>query len=543
MHGWRRSVVALIGLVAVLFAGGGCAPRVAATGQKLADPSQPLQTALEKLKKDNYTGIQNNTITVSSATQCFYSKAGKDAKGVSDQAVCGPIRRLGLSDDQVWDRYGLTFSSDSDGNAVAEVGTRTAQGVAVDTSLLVSPSGDKPSAVDDVPAPRAPQTLVTDRAVAVAGNATPPGLDFAPPVKPVTLITPAAKVAVTGVAEPENVPGALVAGQDDPAGQVAYYLPAPGQKLYAYQLDISAPPAVAASTSVGGAPDDHDPSTVLKLRAGSSKLAIVDQTGATDAASTLTVPCAADGSTSYPCTPRSTTITVLATVPANEPVSLAATSDGAEQSVDLGSGELTSTVSTVEYRGSKLTGKVGKRLKTDPYRVHLQVPVDESSGKTDGKTPDKSAGTPTSDATPGDEQHTDQPTTKKITAEARWSMKIDSVGLTAFDPALGWAPEGQAWLIVSSSKYKHHEDGATFTDHRAAGLTVTVDGVDHPVKAPSDDVLAGRSDADVNWAFAVPADASSATLTFRPTGTVTADGVTQDFTSDETATLKIDLPH
>ncbi|QGN35048.1 hypothetical protein [Microlunatus sp. Gsoil 973] len=535
--------MALIGVVAVLIAGSGCAPRVAATGQKLADPAQPLETALTLLKKDNYTGIQNNTVTVSSATECFYSKAGKDAKGVSDQVVCGPIRRLGLSDDRVWDRYRLSFASDSDGNAVATVGTHTAQGVAVDTGLLVSPSGDKPSPASDVPAPRAPQSLVTNRAVAVAGNATPPGLDFTAPAKPVSVITPAATIAVTGVAEPKNVPGALVAGQDNPAGQAAYHLPAPGQKLYALQLKISTPADATVPASSGSPTKDHDPSTALKLLAGTTRLPIVDQTGAAGSSSTLTIPCAASSSGTYPCAPRTTVITVLATVPANEPVSLSATTDGAGQSVDLAGGQLTSTVSTVEYQRSKLTGKIGKRLKTDPYQVQLEVPA----GETDRNTPTEKQPTakPTDGATAGADRQdpTGQQKPKKITAEARWALKINSVGLTGFDPALGWAPAGQAWLIVSTTKYKHHEDGATFTDHRAASLSITVDGVAHPVKAPTDDALAVHPDTDVNWAFAVPADAPSATLTFRPTGTVSADGVTQDFTSDQTASLKIDLPH
>lgn len=534
-------MLALAGVGAVLIATGGCAPKVASTGQKLADPSQPLQTALDRLKHDNYAGIQNNSITVSSATECFYTKASKDAKGISDQAVCGPIRRLGLSDDRVWDRYQLTFKSDSDGNAVATVGGHTAQGVSVDTGLLISPTGDKPAAATDVPAPQAPQTSITDHAVAVAENATPAGLTFTPPAKPVKLITPAATITVTGVAQPRNVPGALVAGQNDPAGKAAYYRPASGQKLYAYQLQISRPPDAGLPATTAGSTQPKDPSTSVELRAGGKAVPISDQTGASNASSTLEIPCANSGPAAYPCKPKSTRITVLATVPATGPVSLAADSAGGKQSVDLGTGAVTSNVSTIEYDRAHLKSKIGKRLKTNPYLVKLQIPT--AQNPTAQNPAGQTSTGQTSNGQTGQGQKGQSQKPKTITAEARWSMRVDSVSLAGYDPTLGWAPKGQAWMIVSTSRYKHKEFGATFTDHRAESLTATVDNAGQPVKAPSDADLGQHPAADVNWAFAVPDDAASATITFRPTGTVSADGVSAAFTSDQTDTLQVDLPH
>ncbi|GGL77284.1 hypothetical protein GCM10011575_39480 [Microlunatus endophyticus] len=554
MRGWRRSVAALIGVGAVLAVSAGCAPKVASTGQKLADPSAALSTALAKLKKDNYAGIQNNSITVSNSTACFYAKAGKDAKGVSDQAVCGPIRRLGLSDAQVWDRYQLSFTSNSDGDAVATVGDHTAQGVAVDTSLLVSASDVKPAAVSDVPAPRAPQTSVTNRAVAVADNAQPAGLAFSKPDKPVTVITPSAKVSVIGVAQPKDVPDALVAGQHDPAGQAAYYLPATGQKLYAYQLQISAPPSSSVPAATSGSTTTPDLSTGLALRSGSTDIAISDQTGASGASSTLAVPCAASGSAAYPCEPRTTRITVLATVPASGTVSLVSKSAGASQAVDLASGAVTGSVSSVEYQRTKLTTKINKSVKTDTYHARINVP-----GTTPGASPGASS-TPTSTPTPsstatstpsptstpsGDPkgQQTPPAKPKVITADGRWSLTVDSVGITGYDPALGWAPSGQAWVILKTSDYTQKTKGATFGLNRPASLSLTVDNTVHPVKSPTEADLTAHPATDITWAFEVPADATAAILTFRPTGTVSAHGVSADFASDQPATLQFDLPH
>lgn len=539
----------------VLAAAAGCAPKVASTGQKLADPSQPLDTALTKLKQDNYAGIQNNSITISTSTECFYSKAGKDAKGISDQAVCGPIRRLGLSDAQSWDRYQLYFSSNKDGDAVGRVGKHNAQGVAVDTSLLVSPSGDKPASAADLPAPQAPPTSVVNRAVAVADNATPPGLTFTPPSKPIELITPAATISVTGIAQPKQVPDPLVAGQDDPAGQAAYYLPALGQKLYAYQVQISRSPNASLPVSTSGATPSTDLTTALKLRAGGKDVPIADQTGASGATPTLSIPCAASGSAAYPCTPRTTKITILATVPSNGAVSLASTAAAGKQSVDLGTAAVTSNVSTIEYGRPSLTSKINKKLRTDPYQTHVQLPaepVDQNttdskttdSKTTDPKSTDPHSGTKSSDPTSTDPKSPNQQPSKPktVAAQARWSMKINSVGLTGYDPALGWAPSGQAWLIIGTSNYRHPEDGATFTTDRAASLSLTAGSTTSPVKGPTDADLAGDP-SSVNWAFAVPADATTATLTLKPIGTVSADGVTTNFTSDQTATLQLPLPH
>jgi len=545
----------------VLAAAAGCAPKVASTGQKIADPSQPLDTALAKLKQDNYAGIQNNSITISSSTECFYSKAGKGASGVSDEAVCGPIRRLGLSDAQVWDRYQLSFSSNKDGDAVVTVGKHAAQGVAVDTSLLVSPAGDKPASAAGLPVPQAPQTSVVNRAVAVADNATPPGLTFTPPTKPVELITPAATISVTGVAQPKQVPGPLVTGQNDPAGQAAYYLPALGQKLYAYQVQISQSPNGSLPVSTAAATPGADLTTALKLQAGGKNVPITDQTGASGASPTLGVPCAASGSAAYPCKPRTTKITILATVPSNGAVSLASAAAGGKQSVDLGTAAVTSNVSTVEYGRSSLTSKINKKLRTEPYQTQVQLPAEPAGQTTTDpestdskaaapKSGDSKSGGPKSGTTPTAPASTDpkapghqQPSKpKSVAAAARWSMKINSIGLTGYDPALGWAPSGQAWLIVSTSNYKHSEDGATFATDRAASLSLTAGSTTNPVKGPTDADLAGDP-SSVNWAFAVPADATSATLTLKPTGTVTADGVTANFTSDQTATIQLPIPH
>lgn len=552
MRAWRRSAAALVGVGVVLAAAAGCAPKVASTGQKIADPSQPLQTALAKLKQDNYAGIQNNSITISSGTECFYSKADKDAKGVSDQAVCGPIRRLGLSQAQVWDRYQLTFKSNSDGDADVTVGKHTAQGVAVDTSLLVSPTGDKPASAADLPAPQAPQTSVVNRAVAVADNATPQGLTFTPPSKPIKLITPAATISVTGIAQPAHVPEALVLGQKDPAGQAAYYLPALGQKLYAYQVQISRSPNASLPVSTSGSTSGTDLTTALKLKAGGKDVPISDQTGSSGASATLSVPCAATGAVAYPCKPRTTKITILATVPSNGSVALAATAAGGNQSVDLGTAAVTSDVSTVEYGRPSLTSKINKQLRTDPYQTNVQLPAAPTSQTTtdpkptDPKSTDpgssdpKSSDAKSSDPKAPNDQQSSKP--KSVAAQARWSMKINSISLTGYDPSLGWAPSGQAWLIMSTSNYGHSEEGATFTTDRAASLSVTAGNTTNPVKRPTDADLAGDP-SSVNWAFAVPADATTATVEFKPTGTVSADGVTSDFTSDQTATLELPLPH
>lgn len=528
-----------------------CSPTIQTGGREIGNSDQVLQTALSKLKKDNYDSIQNNSVTVSDSTNCFFRKANEDADNITDQVACGPIRRIGQSDDHVWDTYRLTFRSAADGKSTAAVQQVVDRGVSVDTSLLLSPGDVKPGSAADVPAPQVPQTSISDRAVALPDRDIS-GVTFTEPAEPAELITPTARLQVLGQAEPQQVPEQLVAGQDDPAGDAPYYRPATGQKLYAYRVKITDPAEqdVPLSTSTGATVPDL--TTQLTIGVGDQHLPIADHRS--KPLTSFKISCGATREP-YPCQPTDGTFVILMTVPDSSAVSLEATAAKHEQSVELASGHVTSTVSQVEYGREKLAAKVDEKLKVSSYEAKLSVP-DADAGKTAGSEPDEADPTATdptktgeSDKSGESDNSVDQPTppaTKIKIEKASWSMKVDSVALSAFDPTRGWAPSGKAWLMVTTSDYAKHDADNAFTDKRVSSVAVTSAGATYQPDGLTDADFAAGADladsGDVSWVFSVPDNLTEASFDFRPTGTVAADGVSTGYAVPKPAAVNLKLP-
>ncbi|SDS97774.1 hypothetical protein [Microlunatus soli] len=534
----------------LLIAASGCSPSITSGGNEVADPEQPLQTALAKLKDDNNAGIQNNSITVSDDTDCFYLKPNADADAVSGSVACGPVRRLGQPTAKVWDTYALTFGPATDGKVTATVGAVTATSVDLDPSLLVSPDGTKPGTAADLPAPQAPQTSVADRAVALPLGAIP-DLTFAGPTRDAVLKTPTATFTVTGVAAPKTVPSALVAGTDDPAGVAAYYRPAQGQRIYAATVKVSDPAehaAVAPTAAPGAKPQSLSTELTLGVADG-KELPIADatdpKTDPAKAAAKLNVACQQESDQTYPCRPDGTEFMIIMTVPADGGLTLGATTAGERQAVDLQSGRLSSTVSQVEYDHDKLTTSVDEKLKVPSYTARVTVtkpvsPTADKSPKADKASeqePGKASATPSAEPS-------SKASTKKVSVarKASWRMTVGSASLTAFDPTRGWAPSGKAWLSVQTTGYTKTDEADAFADRRASSVAVTAAGSTYRPDAVTDADFDGSDPIgtdDVTWVFEVPQDLSSAEFTFAPTGVVTAGDTRASFTADEPDSVKI----
>jgi hypothetical protein len=508
----RRRSVAVLLAGGLLLATAGCSGGISTNGVQVDDPGQPLEVALSKLKDDNREGIQNNSITVSDATDCFYTKPAADAEDVTDQVACGPIRRLGKPDAQSWDTYRLEFAQPTDGPATATVRDVVEQAVAVDPALLVAPDGDlEPAAVDEVPAPQAPPTTVSNLAITL-DSADGIG-SFEPMAEPAKLITPAATVTVTEFAEPTFVPKILVEGQDEPVGEAPYYKPAPGQKVYAYKIKISASPESVVPAGTGPASKRiSDLSTLLNFGiADGTTIDIVDQAGVTGSeaeSASVSLGCAGgsglDASGPFPCdAAQQREFVVLLTAPATGAPSLVATVDGAEQSVDLTTGELTSDVSQVEYQRTALIRKQDGRLEAGPAT--------------------------------GTDALKDQ-------VSASWSMNVDAAALTAFEPSRGWAPAGKAWLVVATSDFAEHGDYGDFVDDRVQSLTLTLDGAALKPHGVTHHEVSGTYAQDAKFVFEVPETVSTATLSFRPTGIFVGGEKETPFTVEKAAGYELTLP-
>lgn len=510
----RRSV-SLVVVVGLLLGLGACSSAIKTNGMKVTEPEQVLVAALAKLKEDNATAIGNGSATVSDKTGCFFVKASADAEEVGDTVACGPIRRLGVDKAKSWDTYALELQQNADGDVTAAIKDEAEPAVAVDPNVLVSAGGDGPAAVDDVPEPKAPAAEVTDTAVLMgadkAGDVKFENLD-----KPWQIITPAATVQVTASGKPEFLPRALASPEGDEGEGAPYYRPAEGQQLLAFKVQI-APPAEKDVPASSGTGDYVDMTSAMSVTVADGKeLSISDiasggessESEGEGSGDSWTIACVGassswgGGSRSFPCDRTETTEAVLImTVPTDAKPLLQAKVNGGAQSISLDSGELTSSSSQVEYQRGALTAKVGQQARSTKKLTY------ESFG-------DK----------------------ESVTATFTWN--IDSVALSAFDPTRGWAGDGEAWLLVSTSKYdKNATDyrGSYFED--TANPSVTVSGSAVKPDLSDDSWEKGQH----VFAFKVPDSTTAGTFNFQPAGTFTGGESDQRFTASKSA-VKFSLP-
>lgn len=205
---------------------------------------------MSKLREDNATAIQDQSVTVSSDTRCFFTRTASGSDDVSNSLTCGPVRRIGVSDADVWDTYNVQFSQNSKGKVTGTMGDVETVAQPVDAALLVRPDGKKPATADAVPAPQAPRTDIKDTAAVItpesAGDIAFSDLD-----KSWQLSTPAATIEVTGTATPEFLPADLASSGEDGA-DVPYFRPADGQHVLAFRLKVGPGPQPGDSGDSSG---------------------------------------------------------------------------------------------------------------------------------------------------------------------------------------------------------------------------------------------------------------------------------------------------
>jgi hypothetical protein len=191
---------------------------------------------------------------------------------------------------------------------------------------------------------------------------------------------------------------------------------------------------------------------------------------------------------------------LVATLPADSDPALQANVNGSSQSVDLKSGKLRSAVSQMEYHRSGLVTKINQQARTNKKMTYKEYGDKESE-------------------------------------KATWTWTIKSAGLSAFDPTRGWAGNGKAWLVVSTSDYD--VSGDSFSFESKSDPTVTIG------KKTYKPDLAGDTDWDeqdkYGFAFKVPATAKHGTFNMRPSGKFTAAESDKHFTAPK-STVKFRLP-
>lgn len=313
-----------------------------------------------------------------------------------------------------------------------------------------------------------------------------------PVAPPLRLVTPAVTVAV------EAAGGWDLGARTDLVARV-------------WRVRLAAPPPLAPSADpflVGAGPDrpPRDAATTLWLDTGHERLPVT-RDGADDP---LVLPC-----DELPCArrePEELLLVAATAADADAEPALIATVDGADQRLDLGTGEVTSSVSRVAY--------------DRPAAVPVSVPAwppRTIAVRTEAQL-EAEFGTGAGDLTRGG-------------LDVGYGGRVAEVYLAPFDRFEGWAPPGHAWLIVRVDDQLHEPTNTSWRAEldAAASWTVTHDaGLATPAYPPApSDVLA----------FLVPDDVGSVTLGYRPTGAVVLPpDVRYEFQAPTPLTVEVPLP-
>ncbi|WP_116951485.1 hypothetical protein [Jiangella endophytica] len=304
------------------------------------------------------------------------------------------------------------------------------------------------------------------------------------------LVTPAATVTV------EAAGGRQLGARTDLVARV-------------WQVRVTAPPPLAPPadpTRVGGGPDrtPRDAATTLWLDTGSERLPIT-RDGVDDP---LVLRC-----DDLPCGDRAPEDLLLVSATADDAeTALIATVDGADQRLDLRTGQVTSAVSRVVYdRPSDVPASLPAwPPRTIAVRTKAQLEVEFGTG----------AGHLASGG-----------------LDVGYGGRVTAVFLAPFDRFEGWAPPGHAWLIVRVDDHLQALANPSWRAEldAAASWTVMHDaGLAMPAYPPTpSDVLA----------FLVPDDVGSVSLAYRPTGAVSLPpDVRYEFQAPQPLTVEIPLP-
>jgi hypothetical protein len=449
---------AVIALVLTAAAGllVGCGTPIRMNGVEV-DKDMAFLAVVEQQWRGDERGGADPHASSAENTGCWVARNPKSGAAQA-AAYCGPIRHLsGETPDGVFDQltFRPEFLSDRQVQVDPETVELTAVGVPAPSGLqLYSPRAGKPADPDDVPAPEVPRAdagLVTTVDDSLIENATVPTSS--------SLIAPNLRVSISKTGSVTHVPS----GEGD---SVPYYQPAEGEEFLAFTVRRTVLDMFDEGylTSTG-----RDLSATYTVRS-SGILADLTSWFADDT----------DGDA-----------TVVLSVPAGQDAELTVSVDGLEQTLDVRTGDRTSTVAEAYYRPQT------------SFAIEKQY--SDSVRKGDFNL-----------------QH---------------GVTFKNATLTPFDPSRGWAPTGQMYLILDCDNVLLHKDADAYgyadpsfnsktsvtATNAAKGKVQLLDGF------PSD--LEGDLDA---LTFLVPVDAEVVQIRYQPKGTFAIDNLwsPDDFSPD-----------
>ncbi|WP_129662585.1 hypothetical protein [Phytoactinopolyspora endophytica] len=521
MHGHQGPVrlAALVAVIATVSAGCSSDSSVQQDGTAVQNADEVIEqadTIFNDLVKED---VDDGTATVSEDSRCYFLRVDDD-DNVDSNVYCGPVRTLGGDDDEAW------YALPSDGVEDPEEGLLLQLPPTDDVALtsvavddLVRPDDEEPIDVSAVEEPQAPEAPVSDFAALAEAADLELTTEFTDLDEPYRLVTPSATLTVEAVAELDVIPTRVVGlargstdvpdddGEDSEDGgsvSAPFYRPVDGQQVQAWRVTIGSPPEIGPEVDRWSDDDGRDASTAYALGAGSQRLsitgALTEDGGSAEIACEL-VPCEERNQTQY---------TLVASGTADAPMTLVATVDGTDQVLDLDTGELTGDVSQVAHSRTDTFQQVSTTWGTET--IHL-ADEEEICGYCDA-------------------------------LDYNFGGEVQRVYLSPFAAKKGWAPAGQAWLIIPIAN-----DPASLTGDYLGGDTFAEASIDLTTSWTLEvdgENLSHDPDAALGYtaAFLVEDTFTEGTFRYGPAGSVsyTDPDRTEPLETEEPLTLDISFP-
>ncbi|MDO5066058.1 MAG: hypothetical protein Q4D96_02095 [Propionibacteriaceae bacterium] len=438
-----RTIRAAAVLAASVLLLAGCSANPKQGGNEITNAKEALEQAEQEFRK--LYPESSDLVTVAEEPKCFFEKKGKDS--TTEMIHCGPLKELDQSGHWVRVRG---FGEPAQGKL--ELTEFTVVDIADPAGELFRPDGSKPGNPDDLADPLGPATTAKEFAVLVPLNSVPV-LELQRLETPATLKQPAVTATVTASAALDRVPGEVLAVLEESSDLPLPHRPADGQQLGAWQIDIADPvdlaPKFAGADSWGSAAAGREAGASFHVEAGGKRITVrkpkEEQSGwgAKEDDGELRFPCERAACAS----PEKGAYLLVVSSATVEGASLVATTDGQTEALPLAGGTVTTDHSTILYEIDPPSTDGGLSYTEKSF---VAVTAAERAGEYDKKD---------------------------ITVT--YGFKSSKAYLTAFDAVHGWAPAGEAWLVLALGdvKVRANSDSTASRDMEVAkSWSVTVDG-------------------------------------------------------------------
>lgn len=496
-----------LGVVAIVLAVGltGCgATTPKANGADIANAKEFLEATEATFKKE-VAQLGSDVVTVAEDAKCFFEE-GSGKGEITGMVYCGPVKRYGKTGS--WAVMSFQSSNTPKGVMLSDA-TRKEQ--ADPEGKLFRPDNASPGDPEKLAAPLGPRTDQKEFAVLIPLDSVP-SIKFMDLENPAALKQPAGSLTVTAKAELDGIPGRalqIIGQHGAPSGGDDMLRPAEGQSFGAWKVDLANPEDIAPGSQKADQDREvqkpKDATATFTVEAGQTRLDIrTEPSGLIPGSSTSDNAVATLACRSVKCG-------------------------------DVKSGQYLLVVSTASLDGAQLVATTDEQVEKAPLTGgatqadHSLVLYQGGKTKVDVST---SFGSKTFDAVPSVKMTgAVAPAPIRITYEAR----LTAAYRTPFESTLGWAPTGQAWLVISVEDLKFVSPDLASTKMDWSGSwAVTAGG------SPLEMVDTGYIDRVV---LKIPQDATDFQVTYQPKGNVQYSDEggrqTKDVTAPEAQTADI----